>query len=118
MASATSRRTQTLTIIAQDPSVKVKRKNQETGEEEEVILTARVDLPAEELAPGPRGYRVQIIDYDSTAGVLYPPLEYRVLESGLYNDPFIDEPDATLLSDPLFHAQNVYAIVMRTLARF
>jgi hypothetical protein len=118
MASAASRRTQTLTIIAQDPSVKVKRKNRETGEDEEVILTARVDLPAEELAPGPRGYRVQVIDYDSTAGVLYPPLEYRVLESGLYNDPFIDEPDATLLDDPFFHAQNVYAIVMRTLARF
>jgi hypothetical protein len=107
-----------LTIIAQDPTVKVKRKKQGTGEEEEVILTARVDLPAEELASGPRGYRVQVIDYDSTSGVLYPPLEYRVLESGLYNDPFIDEPDSTLLSDPLFHAQNVYAIVMRTLARF
>ncbi|HLM01394.1 MAG TPA: hypothetical protein VK400_10110, partial [Pyrinomonadaceae bacterium] len=120
MALIPSRRTQTLTIIAQDPSVKVKRKKRETGEEEEeeVILTARVDLPAEELAPGPRGYRVQVIDYDSTAGVLYPPLEYRVLESGLYNDPFIDEPDSTLLNDPLFHAQNVYAIVMRTLARF
>ncbi|HEX8474787.1 MAG TPA: hypothetical protein VF666_12205 [Pyrinomonadaceae bacterium] len=118
MASPPPRRTQTLTIIAQDPSVKVKRKNPATDEEEEVILTARVDLPAEELAPGPRGYRVQIIDYDSTTGILYPPLEYRVLESGLYNDPFIDEPDSTLLNDPLFHAQNVYAIVMRTLARF
>lgn len=118
MATSPSRRTQTLTIIAQDPSVKVKRKKRGTDEEEEVILTARVDLPAEELAPGPRGYRVQVVDYDSTAGVLYPPLEYRVLESGLYNDPFIDEPDSTLLDDPLFHAQNVYAIVMRTLARF
>ena len=118
MASHAPRRTQTLTIIAQDPSVKIKRKKHGTNEEEEVILTARVDLPAEELAPGPRGYRVQIIDYDSTAGVLYPPLEYRILENGLYNDPFIDEPDSTLLTDPLFHSQNVYAIVMRTLARF
>ncbi|MDQ3799163.1 MAG: hypothetical protein M3384_06925, partial [Acidobacteriota bacterium] len=115
---ALPRRIQTLTIIAQDPSVKVRRKKRGTDEEEEVILTARVELPAEELAPGPRGYRVQVIDYDSSAGVLYPPLEYRVLESGLYNDPFIDEPDSTLLNDPLFHAQNVYAIVMRTLARF
>lgn len=118
MAMPPARRTQTLTIIAQDPSVKIKRKKTGTNEDEEVILTARVDLPAEELAPGPRGYRVRVIDYDSTTKILYPPLEYRVLESGLYNDPFIDEPDSVLLNDPLFHAQNVYAIVMRTLARF
>jgi hypothetical protein len=116
--SSPPRRTQVLTIIAQDPSVKVKRRKPDTGEEEEVILTAQVDLPAEELAPGPRGYRVQVIDYDSSSGVLYPPLEYRILENGLYNDPFIDEEETTLLNDPLFHAQNVYAIVMRTLWRF
>jgi hypothetical protein len=118
MASPPPRRTQVLTIIAQDPSVKIKRRKPDTGEEEEVILTAQVDIPAEELAPGPRGYRVQVIDYDSSSGVLYPPLEYRILENGLYNDPFIDEEETTLLNDPLFHAQNVYAIVMRTLWRF
>lgn len=101
-------RTQELTIIAQDPSVKVNGK----------ILTAQVSIPAEELAPGPRGYRVQVVDYDSSTGVLYPPLEYRILESGAYNDPFQDESDNVLLNDPKFHAQNVYAIIMRTLARF
>jgi len=108
MPSAALRRTQELTIIAQDPSVKVNGK----------ILTAQVSVPAEELAPGPRGYRVQVIDYDSSTGVLYQPLEYRLLENGAYNDPFKDEPDETLLRDPQFHAQNVYAIIMRTLARF
>ncbi len=102
------RRTQELTIIAQDPSVQINGR----------ILTTQVSIPAEELAPGPRGYRVQIVDYDSSTGVLHPPLEYRILENGAYNDPFKDEPNQTLLKDPQFHAQNVYAIVMRTLARF
>lgn len=102
------RRTQKLTIIAKDPSVKIDGK----------ILTAQVDVPAEDLAPGPRGYRVQVIDYDASMGILYPPLVYRLLENGQYNDPFKDEDDETLLGDPSFHAQNVYAIVMRTLTRF
>jgi len=108
MSPPALRRTQELTIIAQDPSVKVDGR----------ILTAQVSVPAEELAPGPRGYRVQVIDYDSSTGVLYPPLEYRILEGGAYNDPFQDESDEILLNDPKFHAQNVYAIIMRTLARF
>ncbi|HEV2705586.1 MAG TPA: hypothetical protein VGV59_06650 [Pyrinomonadaceae bacterium] len=108
MSPPALRRTQELTIIAQDPSVKVGEK----------ILTAQVSVPAEELAPGPRGYRVQVIDYDSSRGVLHPPLEYRILENGAYNDPFQDESNDVLLNDPQFHAQNVYAIIMRTLARF
>ena len=108
MSPPALRRTQELTIIAQDPSVKADGK----------ILTAQVSVPAEELAPGPRGYRVQVIDYDSSTGVLYPPLEYRILEDGAYNDPFQGESDEILLNDPKFHAQNVYAIIMRTLARF
>jgi hypothetical protein len=33
-------------------------------------------------------------------------------------DPYSNASDSKLLSDPGFHAQNVYAIVMRTLARF
>jgi hypothetical protein len=95
MSRPVLRRTQELTIIAQDPSVN-----------------------AEELAPGPRGYRVQIIDYDSSRGVLNQPLEYQLLENGAYDDPFKDVSDETLLNNAQFHAQNVYAIIMRTLARF
>ncbi|HEV2863598.1 MAG TPA: hypothetical protein VGX48_21475 [Pyrinomonadaceae bacterium] len=108
MSPSAVRRTQELTIIAQDPSVKVNGR----------ILTAQVSIPAEELAPGPRGYRVQVIDYDSSTGDLYPPLEYRILGDGSYNDPFKGELDKTLLGDPKFHAQNVYAVIMRTLSRF
>jgi len=108
MSSPAPRRTQELTIIAQDPSVRVNGN----------ILTAQISIPAEELAPGPRGYRVQIVDYDSSTGVLHPPLEYRILEDGTYNDPFYREKNEVLLNDPQFHAQNVYAIIMRTLSRF
>ena len=43
MSDQALRRTQELTIIAQDPSVRIDGK----------ILTATVSIPAEELAPGP-----------------------------------------------------------------
>ncbi len=100
--------TRKLTIIAQDPSVRIGGK----------IVTAQVDVPAEELLPGPRGYRVSVIDYDTATNSLYEPATFRSLPNGDYEDPFKSKDDARLLSDPRFHAQNVYAIVMRTLARF
>lgn len=102
------RTSRNLTIIAQDPSVRVGRK----------ILRATISIPAEELNPGPSGYRVSVVDYDVTANALYQPLE---LESGLagdYSNYYASAPDEELLADPRFHAQNAYAIVMRILARF
>jgi hypothetical protein len=101
------RSTRKLTIIAQDPSVLVRK----TGPHK--ILTEQVDVPAEDLSPGPTGYRVRVIDYDSSGDRLYAPLT-----KGLDGDPFEKATDSQLLNDPRFHAQNVYAIVMRTLARF
>jgi len=86
------------------------------------VLTTEVEIPAEEIAPGPRGYRVQVVDYDSSSGVLYQPLEYPPLQNGQYLDPFKEDAQKpnndTLITDPRFHQQNVYAIVMKTLARF
>ena len=106
-------RTRTLTILAQDPSVKDK-----LGK----ILKTQVQIPAETLAKGPRGYRVNVIDYDTSTGTLYVPLEYNPPKNGKYEDPFKELADLgrddKLLNDPHFHEQNVYAIVMRTLARF
>ena len=99
--------TRKLTIIAQDPSIKVDGK----------ILRTEVEIPAEELQPGPWGYRVHVVDYDSSTETLYKPLEYPPLD-GANGDPFKRASDARLLSDPNFHAQNTYAIVMRILARF
>ena len=101
-------RTRKLTIIAQDPSIRVNGK----------ILRTEVEIPAEELQPGPWGYRVQTLDYDSSTGTLYKPREYPKLIDGINDDPYKGASDAKLLSDPNFHAQNVYAIVMRILARF
>ncbi|HEX6046027.1 MAG TPA: hypothetical protein VFZ22_16155 [Pyrinomonadaceae bacterium] len=110
MTATTSPRTRTLTIIAQDPSVRVDGK----------ILRAQVEVPAEELAPGPWGYRVHVVDYDSSTGSLYRPIKYPPVGTNRNGDgdPFYKTSDAKLLSDPNFHAQNAYAIVMRILARF
>src|SRR5438270_10656944 len=91
-----------LTIIAQDPSVRSARG----------ILRARVDIPDEPLAPGPLGYRAQVVDYDASTNTLYRPFDLG------RKDKFARAADRTLIADPQFHAQNVYAIVMRTLARF
>ena len=99
--------TRKLTIIAQDPSIKVDGR----------ILRTEVEIPAEELQPGPWGYRVHVVDYDSSTETLYKPLEYPPLD-GANGDPFKRASDAKLLSDPNFHAQNTYAIIMRILARF
>jgi hypothetical protein len=70
-------------------------------------------VPAENLAPGPCGHRIHVIDFDSSTGHFYPPA--RVNGGG---DPYEKADDGQLLSDPHFHCQNVYAIAMCTLARF
>ena len=93
-----------VTIIARDPGLKVKNR----------IVRAQVPIPAETLAPGPVGYRVEVIDYDASNDTLYLP---RPLPSGAA-DPFASYTDTQLLEDPLFHRHNAYALVMRTLARF
>lgn len=101
------RSTRRLTILAQDPGIVIDGK----------LVRALVEIPAEELLPGPCGYRVNVVDYDASANLLYAPLD---LGSSLSEDidPYQDATDETLLSDPRFHAQNSYAIAMRILARF
>ena len=103
------RTTRKLRIIAQDPGLRAPDGN---------IVTASIDLPAEELMPGPTGYRVKVIDYDVSTNTLYQEAD---IPSGLdqsYPDPYAGASNDDLLGDPRFHAQNVYAIIMRTLARF
>lgn len=110
-----------LTILAQDPAVRL-------GQEAALAFT-QVEVPAEELAWGPTGYRVKVVDYDASAECLYLARAVYRDELGNYIDPYarrtvggaVEEQasyEARLLGDPNFHAQNVYAIVMRTLARF
>lgn len=71
-----------------------------------------IDIPDEELQPGPVGERFQVIDYDGVHECYYEPvdLESRVLllSGGL-------EPTE---ADPRFHQQMVYGVAMRTLENF
>lgn len=101
-------RTVPMRIVAADPSVMRRGRP----------LTAVVEVPAERLLPGPRGYRVHVVDYDASSRTLCPP--------AVLDDPKVRwlrqataEVDRDVIDDdPRFHARNVYAIVMRTLARF
>ncbi len=100
--SDNSMATRRLTVFAQDPTVRMNGK----------ILTAQVVIPAEVLDPGPTGFRVKVIDYDSTLDRFIKPA------SSAQGDPFEKKDPNKLIDDPNFHAQNVYAIVMSTLDRF
>ncbi len=101
--------THILRILAQDPTVRVGGK----------LLVADVVVPAERLFDGPWGHRVQVVDYDASTGALLAPLRYATDAKGRVVDPFARVATAKgLVDNPLFHQQNVYAIVMRTLAQF
>jgi len=102
-------RTRFLTVVAQATGIR-------TGNEK--ILTAEVSVPAEELAPGPRGYRVPVVDFDTSVHTFYKPRNYQSTGKGRYRDPYENPSNDTIIQDPQFHTQNVYAIIMRTLARF
>lgn len=105
---ASVQRTRPFTVIAQDPGVR-----DAAGR----IITAQVDIPAERLGPGPWGHRVHVIDFDGEADVLYKPGGEEQPED-VSRDHYAGADNQTLLNDPRFHAQNAYALVMRTVARF
>jgi hypothetical protein len=117
MAELSRAHTRKLTIIAQDPGLRV---------DDDRILTTEVDVPLEDLEPGPRGYRVHVIDYDVSTGTLYRPLEWNPVRDPYRKPAFEGNPtpqdfkeyNDRLLTEPGFHAQNTYAIVMRILSRF
>lgn len=96
--------TVSLTVIAQDPSVTISGR----------ILTEALRIPAEPLDPGPRGARFHIVDYDGDSGSVLDPARLDPED----RDAFAEADDETLLADPAFRAQNVYAIAARTLATF
>jgi hypothetical protein len=96
--------TRWLTVLAQDPDVADKGG----------VITTRVKVPAEPLFAGPRGSRVEIVDYDASSDCFYGPFE--IPEN---DDPFEIERDReALVGNPRFHAQNVYGIVASTLFEF
>ena len=91
-----------LTVIAQDPSVKV------AG----AVLRAVVPVPRERLEPGPRGPRFWVVDYDSTARRLTSPA------ADPWQDAMVALADERLADDPAVRAQNVYVVAARTLEAF
>jgi hypothetical protein len=72
-----------------------------------------IDIPNEgTLQPGPRGERIEVIDYDGVNRCFYAPVnlndEAILMQDGL-------EPTE---SDPRFHQQMVYAVAMKVLENF
>jgi hypothetical protein len=97
----------TLSVIAQDPSIKDPQGN---------ILMSKIRVPQEVTQPGPIGYRVQIVDYDATEDRFHGA---HVLPASHEDQPAAwEEGRPEITADYRFHAQNVYALVMKTLARF
>jgi hypothetical protein len=105
------RPTRKLTVLALDPSVKDGTR----------ILKTQIEVPNELLEAGPRGYRVFVVDYDSsTDAYRSPALVGRTPRNPTQApaDPFEDAADSELISSFEFHAFMAYGIVMKTLARF
>ena len=109
-----------LTIIAKDPGLRI------GPNKDGPMAFAQVDVAAERFAPGPAGYRIKVVDYNATERLVYANTQ-RYEKDGALVDPFAprDENElsnadyqARLIGNPNFHAQNVYAIAMRTLGFF
>lgn len=97
----------TMSVIAQDPSVRDAKGR---------IIMAALRLPDEALTAGPMGYRVQIVDYDTTAQRYHGA---HALPASSEREPAAwKEGRPSIVDDYRFHAQNVYALVMKTLSRF
>ncbi|MER9491566.1 hypothetical protein NKI86_06990 [Mesorhizobium sp. M0320] len=112
--------TRKLTIIAKDPGLRI-------GSADGPMVFTQVAVPAEILAKGPTGYRIKVVDYNATERRAYLDGQDYQLASGVLVDPFAPgagedllDPayQRRLLAEPNFHAQNVYAIAMRTLGAF
>lgn len=88
-----------------DPSLSA---NLETAFINERIYT----VPWEELAPGPAGEYVEVLDVDPASGCFYTPVNL--------SDPHLLAQDGLPASaaNPQFHQQMVYAVVMTTIKNF
>jgi hypothetical protein len=103
--------TRKLTVLALDPSVRTDGR----------ILRTQIEVPNEVLEAGPSGYRVSIVDYDSSTDSFRAAKRTFSHARDAYRsprDPFEKSSDAALLANPDFHAFMSYGIVMKTLSRF
>src|SRR4051794_33041652 len=94
-----------LVVLAQDPTVKIGGR----------AIRAKVRVPREDLMPGPRGHRFQVVDFDATSPAR---LENQVIDDAVPQDAWLTVDDAALVESAAFRAQNVYATAARTLDTF
>jgi hypothetical protein len=93
--------TRSLRVYAVDPSAGMYLGNRMT-----------LEVPWEDLSPGPVGEKIAVVDYDPAHDCYYPPVDL--------NDKFIlarrglDPTEA----DPRFHQQMVYAVASRVIEMF
>jgi hypothetical protein len=83
----------------------------------QTLQTARISemvfrIPWEDLAPGPAGEYLEVIDYDPSARCFYQPVNL--------DDPYILAEDGLQPSEgtPQFHQQMVYAVSRLTIQNF
>lgn len=71
-----------------------------------------IEIPWEDLEPGPVGTYLEVVDYDPQRRVFYTPIDlnapYVMADYGIYPTE----------SDPRFHQQMVYAVAMYTIKTF
>lgn len=94
-----------LRVLAFDPSLM-------TRLETSTINELTLNIPWEDLEPGPIGEYIEVIDYDPASGVFYHPVDldhpHHLAQDGL--------PPSE--SNPQFHQQMVYAVAMTTIRQF
>jgi len=95
-----------LVVLGQDPNVVVDGR----------ILRARLRIPREALEPGPRGHRFHVVDFDAT--VPRPVVSHALQAGKPAQRAYENMSDEDLVRDPVFRAQNAYAIAARTLDVF
>lgn len=101
--------TRDITVLAEDPSIKADKGRP---------LLTRVKIPAERFLPGPRGARLAVVDFDSSANVFYPAHSLRE-EDNEEPDEFAGAEDLeALVRNPRFHAQHVFGVAAATLFEF
>ena len=94
-----------LRVLAFDPSLATRLATASLNE-------ITVEVPWEDLPPGPVGEYIEVVDVDPASGVFYYPIEldhpYLLARDGL----------APSESNPQFHQQMVYAVAMTTIQHF
>jgi len=94
-----------LRVFAINPSL-------ETRLDVALMNETTLEVPWEDLAPGPVGEYVEVVDYDPPSRCFYHPVDL--------NDPYLLVEDGLTPSEasPQFHQQMVYAVAMVTIRNF